>query len=200
MKKNSIKDAFDTECWCHRIIADPYQVFAETFFHSEMCHFRSVIKKIFHYAEADEIYKDKSPCDVLLYMKIIRSVIKAAHSLKEKKKGPIDVSELNVFNKNYYCSHLKTSTEWEDFPRFLSMKAFCNPYPVFKKFFKYQTLEKWLRDWEEAVDCALSECSGGMEIDMIGTYTHLAKLVEAAHLINVREVNHIGGTPKNRFY
>ncbi len=25
MKKKSIKDAFDTECWCHRIIADPYQ-------------------------------------------------------------------------------------------------------------------------------------------------------------------------------
>ena len=79
------------------------------------------------------------------------------------------------------------------------MKEFCNTYRVFKKFFKYQPLEKWLRDWEEMVDCALSKYSGGMEIDMIATYTHLAKLVEAAHLINVREVNHIGGSLKNRF-
>ena len=187
------------ECWYRSIVADPYQVFAESFLHSEICHFRSVIKKIFHYAEADKLYKDKSPCDVLLYMKIIRSIIKAAHHLKEKKKGPIHVSEHHVLNKNYYCNHLKTSTEWSDFPRFLSMKEFCNPYRVFKKFFKYQPLEKWLRDWEEMVESALSKYSGGMEIEIIATYTYLAKLIEAAHLINVREVNHIGGTLKNRF-
>ena len=87
MKKKSPKDEFDMECWYRSIVADPYQVFAESFLHSEICHFRSVIKKIFHYAEADKLYKDKSPCDVLLYMKIIRSVIKAAHHLKEKKKA-----------------------------------------------------------------------------------------------------------------
>src|SRR5665213_2576871 len=197
MKKKSPKDEFDMECWYRSIVADPYQVFAESFLHSEMYHFRSVIKKICHYAEAEELYKGQSPCDVLLYMKIIRSVIKAAYHLKEKKKGPIEVTEHDIFNKNYYCSHLKPSTEWADFPRFLSMKEFCNPYRVLKKFFKYQSLEKWLHDWEEMVDCALSEFGGGMELDMIATYTHLAKLIEGAHLINVREVNHIGGTLKN---
>ena len=199
MKEKSSKDEFDTQCWNYSEISDPYQVFAEAFAHSEMFHFRSMIKKILHYAEADEIYKKKSPCDVLLYMKIIRSVIKAAHFLKEKKKGPIEVTEHDIFNKNYYCSHFKSSTEWEDFPRFVSMKEFCNPYKVFRKFFNYQPLDQWLRDWEEAVDCALSQSSGGMELDRIATYTHLLKLVEAAHLINLREVNHIGGTLKNRF-
>lgn len=200
MKKKSSKDEFDTQCWYYSEIADPYQVFAETFVHSEMFYFRRMIKKILHYAEADKIYKEKSPCDVLLYMKIIRSLIKAAYSLKEKKKGPIEVSERHAFNKNYYCSHLKSTTEWADFPRFVSMKEFCNPYTVIKKFFNYQSLDQWLHDWEEAVDCALSKSSGGMDLDKIAIYTRLCKLVEAVHLINVREVNHIGGTLKNRFY
>jgi hypothetical protein len=35
-------------------------------------------------------------------------------------------------------------------------------------------------------------------LEMIAIYSHLVKLVEAAHLINVREVIHIGGILKNR--
>ena len=56
-----------------------------------------------------------------------------------------------------------------------------------------------MHDWEEMVDCALSQNSGEQELEMIAVYTRLSKLVEAAHLINVREVNHIGGMLKNRF-
>jgi len=33
---------------------------------------------------------------------------------------------------------------------------------------------------------------------LFGLYSHLTKLVEAAHLIGVREVNHIGGRIKRR--
>ena len=61
--------------------------------------FRRFIKKILHYAEVNEIYREKSPCDVLLFIKIIRSLIKASDSLKEIKKGPITVSEGGAFNK-----------------------------------------------------------------------------------------------------
>jgi len=199
MKEKSIKDEFDTECWCYNIIADPYQVMAEAFSTAGMPHLRGFIKKILHYSEAQKVYPENSPCDVFLYMRVVRSLIKAAHVLKEKENGPIEVSEQDVFNKNYYCSHYKTANEWEQLPRFVSLKEFCNPYRVFKKFFKYQPLNEWLHDWEEMVDCALSQCSGEQELEMIAVYSHLCKLVEAAHLINVREVNHIGGMLKNRF-
>ncbi|WP_278248442.1 hypothetical protein [Niastella populi] len=37
-----------------------------------------------------------------------------------------------------------------------------------------------------------------MKKDMLSLYFHLCKLVEAAHLIDVRENNHIGGIPKIR--
>ena len=197
-KKNKDINPFDTQCWCYDGITDPYQVFAEAFSHTGMAHLRRVIKKILHYAEAEEIYKERSPCDVLQSMRVIRSLIKAAHTLKEKKNGPIQVSEGDVFNKKYYCSHYQPSSAWDDFPRFLSIREFCNPYRVFKKFFKYQPIDQWVHDLEEAVDCALMRNSGEMDLDMLAVYSHLAKLVEAAHLINVREVTHIGGMLKNR--
>lgn len=199
-KQKSSKDAFDTVCWHYSIIADPYQVFAEAFSFSEMFCFLRGIKKILYYAAEDVIYREKSPSHALLYMKIIRSLIKAAYHLKEKKQSGIDVSEYHLFNKNYFCRHFKPSTAWEDFPRFLSVKEFCNPYLAFKKFFKYQSIEIWLHDWEEMVDLALSEFNGGQEMNMIAFYTYLSKLVEAAHLIDVREVNHTGGMLKLRWY
>jgi len=198
MKEKSSKDVFETQCWCYRVVSDPYQVFAEVFSTNDIAHLRGFIKKILHYSEAQKVYAKEPPCDVLLSMKLIRSLIKAAHMLKEKKNGPIDVSEHDAFNKNYYCSHYQSSNEWEQLPRFLSMKEFCNPYRVFKKIFKYQSPDEWLHDWEELVDCALSQCSGELNLEMIAVYTHLCKLVEATHLINVREVNHIGGMLKNR--
>ena len=138
MKEESPKDIFDTRCWLYQVHTDPYQVFAEAFSTAGMDFLRRFIKKILHYAEANEIYCQKSPCDVLLFMRVIRSLIKAADHLKEIKKGPITVSEGDAFNKKYYRSHYLSSNEWEEFPRFLSVKEFCNPYKVFRKFFKYQ--------------------------------------------------------------
>jgi hypothetical protein len=199
MKEESPEDVFETECWLYNVITDPYQVFAEAFSTAGMDFLRRFIKKILHYAEANEIYREKSPCDVLLFMRVIRSLIKAADSLKEIKKGPVMVSEGEAFNKKYYRSHYLSSNEWEEFPRFLSVKEFCNPYKVFKKFFKYQQCDEWVHDLEETADCALSKNSGELGLEMIAIYSHLVKLTEAAHLINVREVTHIGGLLKSRF-
>jgi hypothetical protein len=198
-KKKKIIDVFETQCWFYGIITDPYQVFAECFSHAGLPHFRRVIKKLLHHAESEKIYQAKSPCDVLFYMKIIRSLIKAADVLKKKEKSPVEVSEMDVFDKRYFRSHYQSGNELEEFPRMLSVKEFCNPYRAFHKFFKYQPLDKWLHDWEEAVECALSRSSGELGLEMLKIYSYLGKLLEAAHLINVREVTHVGGLLKNRF-
>ena len=183
----------------YKTISDPYQVFAEAFSTADMDFLRGFIKKILHYAEANEIFLQKSPCDVLLFMRVILSLIKAADSLKQIKNGPVIVSEEDAFNKKYYCIHNLSSGQWADFPRFLSVKEFCNPYKVFKKFFKYQECGAWVHDLEETVDCSLSRNTGELGLEMLAIYSHLVKLIEAAHLINVREVIHIGGILKNRF-
>jgi hypothetical protein len=38
-----------------------------------------------------------------------------------------------------------------------------------------------------------------IEFDALSIYMHLTKLIEAAHLIDVREVTHIDGRIKNKF-
>ena len=198
MKEESLKDLLDTQCWLYDVNTDPYQVFAEAFSTAVIGSFRRFIKNIMHYAETNEIYSEKSPCDVLLFMRMVRSLIKASDNLKGIKKGPIIVTEAEAFNKKYFRSHYITTSDWEDFPHFLSVKEFCNPYMVFKKFFKYQHADKWLYDLKEIVDAALSNYKGELGLEMIAMYSHLVKLIEAAHLINVREVTHIGGILKNR--
>jgi hypothetical protein len=132
-------------------------------------------------------------------MRMVRSLILAAHALKEEKKVQLQVSDDELFNKNYYCSNLHSKNEWMEFPRALSKREFCNPYVVFKNFFKSQDLIKWLADWRDVGDSALCEFAGQLELDRLKLCTYLLKLVEAAHLIDVREVTHIGGHLKNRF-
>ena len=46
------------------------------------------------------------------------------------------------------------------------------------------------------VKTSLSEAC--VEMDTLSIYLFLTKLIEAAHLIDVREITHIGGMIKNR--
>ena len=74
-------------------------------------------------------------------------------------------------------------------------------YLTFKRFFKYLSLQACKQELQDLLEYALVETSltqAGIEKDMLPLYFHLSKLVEAAHLIDVREVNHIGGIVKNK--
>ncbi|HEU5053486.1 MAG TPA: hypothetical protein VFT78_10245 [Hanamia sp.] len=198
MKKETNEDPFATRCWYYDIIIDPMQVLAAVYVHAELYYYLKMIRKVLQYADAEKLFKKSSPCDVILYMKIICSLIRVSHSLQEIKASPISVSENDAFNKTYYRSHLVSSSDWKDFPRYLSIEEYCNPYRALRKVFSYQNMDRWLYLWTEAVENALSEHSGGEEFERIRVFLLLNKLVEATHLINVREVNHIGGRMKNR--
>ena len=135
MKEKSSKDVFETQCWANDIIADPNQVFAELFFVSGMFNLNNTIKKLMECCISPRIYKCKPPADVLLYLRIIHSAIKAANVLKEKKCSEIVIDGSGLLNNKYFCSNRLLTDEWTDFPRFLSKKEYRNPYSVFRKFF-----------------------------------------------------------------
>ena len=83
----------------------------------------------------------------------------------------------------------------------LSLKEYKDPYAAFNRFFKFQTLEEWKTDFQTISEYALVRTSlfeACIEIDTLSIYIHLTKLIEAAHLIDVRENTHIGGHIKNR--
>ena len=201
MKKQP--DYLSTSLWYRNLITDPYQVIAEFFSAASIVSHRKIIKGAIIAFCTDRLYRKESPGDVLHEFKLLESVINAAYIINlEKKENPLDISESDLFNKNLYYGKHRYLTEWECFPRSLSMKEYINPYLVFKKFFKYQELGSWKNDLQEILEFSLVKTScleGGTSIDILSIYFHLTKLVEAAHLIDVREVTHVGGQIKNKF-
>ena len=136
------------------------------------------------------------------FLERLESGINAAYLInKEKKKSPLSIGKDDVFNPNLYCSWHADQGEWDFFPRSLSLKEYIDPYLVFKRFFKYLTLAEWKDELRELMEFALGKTSFSeacVDFDTLQIYFHLTKLVEAAHLIDVREITHIGGRIKNR--
>jgi len=143
------------------------------------------------HASGAGVYKGDSPGDVLLYNKLIRSLIKAAYALRHKKHSVVTIKKEDLFHKKYYCSHYVSADVWKELPRCLSEKEYSDPYRVFQQFFCYRSLSNWLPCWEQVVENAF--CSDSTSIaDPLTVCFHLIKLVEAAHLVDVREVTHVG--------
>jgi len=187
MKKESPEDIFETQCWMSEIIVDPYKVTEELFSSSECFHLKGVIRKLIQCTTSSMVYSDKPPVDVILYLRMVSSIIRVAYLLKDKKRGEIVVDKQDLLNKKYYRSHYMFTDKWTDFPRFLAKKEYCNPYTVFRKFFNYKSLDNWINTWRDIVDGALNPDGGSYLEHELTVYIQLAKLIEAAHLVDVRE-------------
>jgi hypothetical protein len=131
----------------------------------------------------------------MIYVKDIIKLIEAIYLIVDDKKvnnNDAMVSEEKL-NGMTISPDLFTwgpsATLWEDFPRYLSKKEFCNPYLVFKRFFDYLPLEVWRYRLTEIIDYAVSKSLDIAETDfnMVAMSEHLHKLLDAATLIEVRE-------------
>lgn len=197
----SANDYLRTSLWYKEKITDPYQVIAEFFLSADLTEHRKCIKAALVGASGNHIWRKINPGDLLYDFKILESVINAAYIInKKKKKSSIIVKKEESFNPNLFCGRQTDFILWRHFPRNLSFKEYANPYLTFKRFFNYLSLAEWKQELNDLLEYALVETSmyeGGIYKDILSLYFHLIKLVEAAHLIDVRETNHIGGIPKN---
>jgi hypothetical protein len=195
-------DYIDTSIWYKNEITDPYQTITELFTAADLAYYRRTIKGALNAACSDKVWNKTSPGDLLWFLERLESGINAAYLInKEKKKSPLSIGKEDVFNPNLYCSWHADQGEWDFFPRSLSLKEYIDPYLVFKRFFKYLTLAEWKEELHELMEFALGKTSFSeacVDFDTLQIYFHLTKLVEAAHLIDVREITHIGGRIKNR--
>ena len=198
----SAKNYLQTSLWYKEKITDPYQVIAEFFCSAGLTAYRKCIKAALGAVSGKHIWRKYNPGDLLYEFKMIESVINAAYLInKENKTSPLIIKKESSFNPTFFCGWHVDSTQWDYFPRVLSFKEYVNPYLTFKRFFKYLSLPKWKQELQDLLEYALVETSlaeAGIEKDMLSLYLHLTKLVEAAHLIDVRETTHIGGHLKNR--
>lgn len=195
-------DYLATSLWYKEEIADPYQVIAEFFSAADVVSHKKTIKAAISAAGSDRICNKQNPGDLLYDFKLLESVINAAYLIdKEKKKSPLRIDNDNVFNPNLFCGWHNGLTQWDYLPRMLSFKEYINPYLVFKRVFKFMPLIEWKRELNDILEYALARNSfwdAGIDFNTLPIFTHLTKLVEAVHLIDVREINHIGGNIKNR--
>lgn len=181
-------DPFFMTGWGREGITDPLKVFSEIFSYMDIEALRRVITKITDYALADKTYSRRAPGDVLVDMKVVRSALLAAHALRDAASK--DMEEATKQDPLYpwqYCSGMGKLNHWGDFPRNVSFKEYCNPYNIFKKLFSKRPLSEWINEWEQLVEAALSPCNLDGERSVLRTRTGLLKLLEAAHLVWIRD-------------
>ena len=199
--KQKHRDYLESSIWYRETITDPYQVIAEAFSFCEIAEYRKSIKAILLSSQSNKVYNRDSPTDLLFQFRMMESVINACYLInKEKKESPLIIGEDDYINKNLYYGRRSGSDGWDYFPRCLSRKEFINPYLNLKRFFQLQDIKQWKIDLEAVLNKALSNTNEQLEIniDILSMYFYLTKLFEAAHLIDVREVTHVGGYIKNR--
>jgi len=199
-KKKAPEDIFETKGWEYQIINDPYQVFATCFCFADISSFRKTIRQVLLFATKSRIYNKEEPAALLARFKAINSIILAAYTInKDKKSGSLNLSLKQFAGRRFYSRPDATCPEWEYLPRMLTTREYQDPYIVFRKFFKYQSVDKWREDLDLVLDYALAAYTEGCDLNLLELYFHLTKLIEAAHLIDVREVTHVGGDLKPNF-
>ncbi|MBO9594450.1 MAG: hypothetical protein J7599_16220 [Niabella sp.] len=197
MKNKTPKDLFQTHCWAYKVITDPYQVFTECFFFADIGAYRKTIRRVLLSAADNKVYKKEEPASVLDTFKAITSVMLAAQELCRKKKSSgLQLQPEQFTDKRLYARPSSRCAEWEYLPKSLTENEYQDPYAVFTRFFKYQDPKQWQQRIEQVLNYALSSDAEDSDLHLLKLYLYLIKLMEAAHLIDVREVLRIEGDLK----
>ena len=174
------QDYRKTSVWYKERIVDPRQLIRDFFIYSDLAFYRKTIKQVIRVASSNQIWTKSEPGELVDEFKWLESVINAAYILK--KKGVQDLSKV---------APVVGSESRRDFiPRFLTVKEYGNPYRVFRRFFAFRSLASWKQELQGLLDHCIRPTSireKDKEVDVIGLYVYLTKLVEAAYLIDVRE-------------
>jgi hypothetical protein len=186
-------------------ISKPHEIIHEYFSAHDMPRARYIINKWLYSTCKNKRCKHSASGLFFIYEKT-ECLIEAAYLISQmdnKKREAVIIQkegepEINLMLPNLFCAWLsleKTDnippfTVWTDFPRSLNYDEFLNPYIVFRKFFKYQSLGEWRQVMSQLFNMGLSRdnfLDDCLDIDILSIKKHLEKLVEAAHLIDVRE-------------
>jgi hypothetical protein len=136
---------------------------------------------------------------MLYFFDLLGKVIEAAELLTDepgnREKGAVITpsSESDLLNPYFYCSQTqKEFPAWQCFPRHLSRSEYLDPYWVLEKCFQRKSSAEW-RAFLMDLFCAASKNDNSIvddthDIDIYRTCRYLFKLLEACHLIKVREM------------
>ena len=161
---------------------DPRQIIRDFFIYSDLAFYRKTIRQVVRVASSHRIWTKSEPGELVDEFKLLESVINAAYILNKKGK--------REFPK---VAPVAGAESRQDFiPRFLTGKEYGNPYRVFRRFFAFRSLAGWKEVMQALLDHCIRSSSimeeEHKEVDIIGLYVYLTKLVEAAYLIELRGI------------
>lgn len=150
------------------------------------------------------------PANVLYFLERLEGLVMAALTLL-RKEGRREAAVV-LFEKDEapsltaygeYCGWHHKSAPWYFFPRHLTRGEYANPYRVFKQLAAKGGRKKWKYRLRELRFFTLSNSSlhesGDLNITTLELYLLLTKLIEAAHLIDVRAINEMAGEPRPKW-
>ena len=197
---NQLQDYLLGSIWYREPIVNPYQVISDFFFDADVKTYRKIVKAMMFAASKEEIYAKSSPSELLHNVEMLESLINAAYLINSQDRhSPVQISDQDLFNPDLFRDVNNALSDWANFPRALSLKEYKNPYLAIRRFFEVMELSSWKSALKEILDFALSEYSiydDDNDIDCLSVYIYLTKLIESAHLIEVREINRIRGSVK----
>ena len=171
----------------------PRDIIVDFFYNDDLGSYRKIVRKFLSAACTDGIYRDCDPGDLLFDIKLLLGLINATFLLRAEKVGD-RTPVVDVFNTKFYCRGADPEVAWRAFPRTLSFKEYENPYRAFRRFFRCRSITEWQELMDDLLGFALCKDSileVNIELDILSIYFHLVKLIEAAHLIYVREGNRL---------
>lgn len=156
-----------------------------------------LLRKTIKTADTEKIWKG-IPADALYFISRLEDLVTAVFDLllQYDYKDEVIIKEdsiplvwtLTVCET--YCGWHTGKTQWDFFPRHLSKKEFLNPYLALEKFTKQHSLYEWKYLLNDILNHALSTESISQFYDgesILNTWLLLHKLLEATHLIEVRQ-------------
>lgn len=167
---------------------DPFEVINNFFSAAEIHSHRKYIKAALKAASSGSVWKKGDPGLLVHEFKLLESLINAAYLLKPDKismPAPAD----DDFSPQLFVDPPCQLKSWNRLPKFLSFKEYLHPEVVFARFFKFQTIDKWKQQLDEILEHALLKTSmadSGIELNPLNSCIHLIKLVEAAHILNMK--------------
>ncbi|SKA06699.1 hypothetical protein SAMN04488128_102571 [Chitinophaga eiseniae] len=186
-------------------IRDPFEVIHEYYSAHDMPRARQILNRWLASASMEKPGK-LSPSGLQFFYERTESLIEAAFLVEQLdnkgRKAVIiqkeDEEEIDLMNPRLFCAWIRQSKGepvahrevWDAFPRSLTYKEFLNPYLVLGKFFSFLTLGEWRELLRELFSMGLSRRTffdETLDFDMLGIRKYLEKLIEAGHLIDVRE-------------
>ncbi|XVJ64771.1 MAG: hypothetical protein HEQ40_00845 [Lacibacter sp.] len=158
---------------------------------------RKMLTRSMKAACAEQVW-EQLPANVLFFTEQLTILSKAAIKIIENHDFINEVeiepgTDNGVWMLNQYalyCGWCKYRTPWDYFPRHLSKKEFLDPYAALQKFSAYHNSAEWKKVIANIRYYALSHESIFEVIPktcFIGTWNQLHKLLEATHLIEVRQ-------------